>query len=256
MRTLLVIGIGAGDLEYVTIQAIKAMNRVDTFFVIDKGGDKHELVALRQQICDRYITDHPYRWVSVQDPQRDRKAVAYRPAVEDWRRRRADIFEALIRDELGEDGCGGFLVWGDPSLYDSTLAIIDDLVARGTLDLVVEVIPGISSIQALAAKHHLSLNRVGRPVHVTTGRLLAEGFPEDCEDVVVMLDAECSFNKLSDEIRAELDIFWGAYVGTDDEILVAGRLDVVGDEIVELRGAARTAKGWIMDTYMLRRRRR
>jgi precorrin-6A synthase len=48
----------------------------------------------------------------------------------------------------GEDECGAFLVWGDPSLYDSTLRIIDQLIARGAVTFEYEVIPGISAIQA------------------------------------------------------------------------------------------------------------
>ena len=256
MRTLLVIGIGAGDPEYVTVQAMNALNRVDAFFVIDKGEAKDDLIELRKEICERYITNHRYRWVEVRDPERDRSASAYRSAVEDWRRRRADLFEAAIHDELAEDGCGGFLVWGDPSLYDSTLAIVDDLVARQTIDLEVEVIPGISSVQALAAKHRISLNRVGRPIEITTGRLLAEGLAVVSDDVVVMLDANCSFRQLPDEVRDELEIYWGAYIGTEDEILIAGDLAAVGDEIAGRRSKARAAKGWVMDTYLLRRRRR
>ena len=44
MRRLLIIGIGAGDPEQVTVQAIKALNRADVFFVIDKGAVKQDLM--------------------------------------------------------------------------------------------------------------------------------------------------------------------------------------------------------------------
>jgi precorrin-6A synthase len=83
MRKLFVIGIGAGDPDYVTVQAIKALNEVDVFFVVEKGGEKHDLVDLRTEICDRYIDEPSYRIVEVQDPERDRTAAAYREAVED-----------------------------------------------------------------------------------------------------------------------------------------------------------------------------
>jgi precorrin-6A synthase len=46
---------------------------------------------------------------------------------------------------------------------------------------------------------------------------------------------------------------WGAYLGTDDEVLVAGPLTEVRDEILRLRRDKRAAKGWIMDIYLLRR---
>jgi precorrin-6A synthase len=250
MRRVLIIGIGAGDPEQVTVQAIKALNQADVFFVIDKGNAKQDLVLLRQEICERYIENSSYRMVHAPDPARDRAAGPYRPAVEEWRRQRAEIYERLITAELADGECGAFLVWGDPALYDSTLAIIEQIVGRGTLELEYEVIPGISSVQALAARHRVSLTQVGRPVHITTGRRLAEGLPENCDDVVVMLDAACSFTGLDE---AGLEIYWGAYVGTRDEILVSGKLGEVGDEIQEARREARARKGWIMDTYLLRR---
>ena len=254
MRRMLLIGIGAGDPEYVTQQAIRALNEVDVFFVMDKGEEKDDLMALRRQVCERFIEDDSYRIVAVRDPQRDRTADAYAAAVEDWRRERARIWERLIDEQLGDDGVGAILVWGDPSLYDSVLAILDSLLAAGRLRFDVEVIPGISAIAALCARHAIALNRVGEAVHITTGRRLArEGLPANAPDVVVMLDAHCAFQTL----RADgLDIYWGAYLGTPDEILISGALEEVRDEIVRVRVRARARKGWIMDTYLLRRRTR
>jgi precorrin-6A synthase len=250
MRKLLVIGIGAGDPEHVTVQAIRALNEVDVFFVIDKGHETEELVRLRREICERYIEDRSYRIVEVPDPPRDRGAAAYRSAVDDWRRRRAEVWERLILDELVEDDCGAFLVWGDPSLYDSTLAILGQILARGAVAFEHEVVPGISSVHALTARHRTPLNRVGGAVQITTGRRLAEGFPDGVDDVVVMLDGDCSFRHLVDD---GIEIYWGAYLGTDDEILVSGKLGEVAGEIERVRREARERKGWIMDSYLLRR---
>ncbi len=251
MRRLLVIGIGAGDPEHVTVQAIKALNEVDVFFVIDKGYVTEELVRLRREICERYIREQTYRIVEIPDPPRDRATPAYRTAVEEWRAQRAELWERAITDELGDGGCGAFLVWGDPSLYDSTLAVLDQILARGSVAFEHEVVPGISSVQALTARHRMPLNRVGGAVQITTGRrLAAEGFPDGVEEVVVLLDADCSFMQLEDD---GVEIHWGAYLGMDDEILVSGSLREVADEIVRVRREARERKGWIMDAYLLRR---
>ncbi|MFG2194139.1 precorrin-6A synthase (deacetylating) [Streptomyces sp. NPDC048639] len=255
MRNILVIGIGAGDPDHLTLQAVKAVERADVFFVLDKGQEKADLVELRHEILARHAGDRPYRLVAARDPERDRSAPTpgYAPAVDDWRRRRADICEGLIRDELGDGECGAFLVWGDPALYDSTIAILDDILARGAVSFAYEVVPGVSSVSALAARHRTGLNQVGRPVRITTGRRLTEeGFPEDADDVVVMLDAHQGYLGLREE---DLHIYWGAYVGTPDEILVAGPLAEVADRIAQARSEARARKGWIMDTYLLRRRR-
>jgi precorrin-6A synthase len=251
MRKIFVIGIGAGNPDYLTIQAINALNEVDVFFVMDKGQEKEDLVRLRKEICRRYIKDKAYRTVEAPDPPRDRAASSYEAAVRAWHERRALLYERLIGEELGEDGCGAFLVWGDPSLYDSTLRIIDQIIQRRSLMFEYEVIPGITAIQALAAKHKIALNRIGRSVHITTGRKLAEGLPSDIDDVVVMLDADCSFKRID---NSGIDIYWGANIGTDDEILAAGNLREVKEDIERLRAEAKARNGWVMDTYLLRKR--
>ena len=251
MRKVFVIGIGAGNPEYITVQAINALNQVDVFFIIDKGQEKEELVRLRKEICERYIKNKSYRIVEAADPPRERRPASYEPAVRAWHEQRAGVYERLIGQELGEDECGAFLVWGDPSLYDSTLRIVDRIVARGTVAFEYEVIPGISAIQALAARHRIALNRIGRSIHITTGRKIGEGLPDNIDDVIVMLDADCSFKAMGD---LDFDIYWGAYIGTDDEILVSGNLRECTHDIERMRAEAKGRKGWVMDTYLLRRR--
>jgi precorrin-6A synthase len=113
-----------------------------------------------------------------------------------------------------------------------------------------DVIPGISSIQALAARHRIALNRIGESIHITTGRKIAEGLPNNIDDVIVMLDAECSFKSIRE---TEIDIYWGAYLGTEDEILVSGNLRELMGDIERMRTEGKDRKGWIMDTYLLRR---
>ena len=249
MRTISVVGIGSGDPGHLTVQAIAELNAADVVFMMDKGQERHELIDVRKEICDRYVTG-PARIVTEADPPRDRTAEAYATAVADWRSRRADIYERLITAELGEDGRGAFLAWGDPAIYDSTLPILRDVLARGTVGFAIRVIPGISSIQVLAAEHQISLTRTGRPLHITTGRRLAdEGFPGNADDVVVMLDARAAFTAAD----GDDEIYWGAYVGTADEILISGRVRDVAARITAEREAARERHGWIMDTYLLRR---
>ncbi|MFF7976919.1 precorrin-6A synthase (deacetylating) [Streptomyces sp. NPDC007905] len=252
MRKIHVIGIGAGDPDQLTLQAVKALRSTDVFFLLDKGEVKSDLTQLRRDMLDTHLPEGGYRVVAARDPERDRRAggASYSPAVEDWRSARAGIYERLIAEELGEDGTGAFLVWGDPSLYDSTLGILEEVLERGAVAFEYDVVPGISSVSSLVARHRTGLNRVARPVQITTGRRLAEGFPEGVDDVVVMLDAHQAFRKYAAE---DIDIYWGAYLGTPDEILVSGPLAEAGPRIERLRAQARERKGWIMDTYLLRR---
>lgn len=250
MKKLSVIGIGAGDPDYLTIQAVKALNRVDVFFLMDKGPAKQALVDLRREICQRYIVDRTYRFVEAYSPERQRGDVDYAASVEDLNRAKQATFERLIDEQLSDGQCGGFLVWGDPSLYDSTVRILQSILDAGRCAFEFEVIAGITSVQALAAQHRVPLNSIGGSLEITTGRRLAAGQVGDSASVVVMLDAEDAYRQVSDP---DTHIYWGAYVGTSDQILIAGRLEEVAESIERTRKAARQANGWIMDTYLLRK---
>jgi precorrin-6A synthase len=243
MRTIHVIGIGAGDPDYVTAQAVTALNDTQVFFAMDKGGAKDDLVALRRLICERYIDQPGYRFVELPDPQRAKDG-DYRQAVADWHAARADLWAAALQQELPDGGTGAFLAWGDPSLYDSTLRILDLVAQR--IDIDYDVIPGITAIAALTARHRIPLNAIGEPVLITTGRRLrADGL---AGAAVVMLDGDCAFLECPPATR----IWWGAYLGTPEEMLIAGTVGEVGARIAAERAAARERHGWIMDTYLLR----
>ncbi|CAI8931576.1 precorrin-6A synthase (deacetylating) [Pseudomonas sp. IT-P291] len=250
MKKILVIGIGAGNPDYITMQAVKALNQVDVFFLMDKGESKNTLIDLRREICVRYITDHAYRFVEAHSPERERGEVDYKTSVDDLNLARQQTFERLINEELSDSQCGGFLVWGDPALYDSTIRILQAIQASGACAFEFEVIPGITSVQALAAQHKVPLNQIGRSVEITTGRRLAAGQVSDADSLVVMLDAQDAYHQVVDQ---DIEIFWGAYLGTPDEILIRGKLKDVANEIERVRKAARLANGWIMDTYLLRK---
>jgi len=242
-RKLHVIGIGAGDPNYVTAQAVAALNETDVFFAMDKGAAKDDLVALRREVCTRFIREPGYRFVELADPKRAKDG-DYRQAVADWHAARAEVWAKALLDELPDDGIGAFLAWGDPSLYDSTLRILELVAER--IDVSYDVIPGITAIQALTARHRIPLNDIGEPVLITTGRRLrATGLSGAA---VVMLDGDCAFL----DCPPETNIWWGAYLGTPDELLVAGTVGGVGEQIATVRAEARERHGWIMDTYLLR----
>ncbi|OBK74885.1 precorrin-6A synthase (deacetylating) [Mycobacterium sp. 1274761.0] len=242
-RRIHVIGIGAGDPDYVTAQAVRALNDTQVFFAMDKGPHKSDLVALRRLICERFITDPGYRFVELTDPPRATDT-EYRQAVADWHAARAAVWADAIERELPPDGVGAFLAWGDPSLYDSTLRILDAVASR--VEIVYDVIPGITAIQALTARHRIPLNDIGEPVLITTGRrLTADGL---AGSAVIMLDGDCAFQNCPPQTR----IWWGAYLGTPDEMLASGTVGDVGDRIETMRAEARARHGWIMDTYLLR----
>ncbi|HQT96034.1 MAG TPA: precorrin-6A synthase (deacetylating) [Thermoanaerobaculaceae bacterium] len=246
MIALSLIGIGTGNPEHLTLQAIRALNAADVVLIPCKGESKADLAELRRTICAEFITNPATRMVEFNQPVRDPATPDYRRRVDDWHDAIAKAWRAAITKELpGGDGRVALLVWGDPSLYDSTLRI----AAR--LGLRTEVIPGITSIQALAAAHVISLSEIGTPFTVTTGRRLRDGgWPEGVDTILVMLDGDCAFQDLAPE---GLSIWWGAYVGMAEELTEAGLLAETGPRILARRAEARAQHGWIMDIYLLRR---
>lgn len=250
MRKILIVGIGSGNPEHMTIQAINALNAADVLFVPTKGAKKAELADVRREIIARYVTNPASRIVEFAVPERRTADRTYNQSVDRWHADIADIHARLIAEQLQTGQTGAFLVWGDPMLYDSTIRIIERVRALDVVAFEFSVIPGITSLQALCASHRIPLNLVGKPVEITTGRRLRESFPEKSETVAVMLDGEQAFSKVDDR---DAMIYWGAYLGTPDEITISGRLSEKSAEILETRRRAREEMGWIMDIYLLRK---
>ncbi|HEX7873314.1 MAG TPA: precorrin-6A synthase (deacetylating) [Sphingobium sp.] len=252
MIDLTLIGIGTGNPDHLTRQAIRAMNEADLILLPRKGDAKSDLIDLRRGICAEVLTG-PTRVVEFDMPLRE-ATPPYIDAVNDWHDAIAALWMAEIATHLPNGGRMALLVWGDPSLYDSTLRIAERLGAGG-LDVRVTVVPGITSIQMLTAAHAIPLNSLADPVLITTGRRLTErGWPQDAGTVVAMLDGKCAFQTLLREGPSDgLHIWWGAYLGMAAQALLAGPLAQVGTEIIRTRAALREEHGWIMDIYLLRK---
>ncbi len=251
MRELVLIGVGAGDPEWVTLAAVRAIQEIDVLFVVVKEREYDDLVEARRSIIERHRT-RPLTMVELLDPPRPWQSVPdYPAAVAAWRAHRLESWGQAVAGHLGEGQSGGFLVWGDPSLYESTLAIVEQLVASASEEITYRVIPGVSSVLALAAAHRIPLNRQGRAVQISPARMLASGMPEGVDDVVVMLDGKQAFASID---PAGLDIYWGAYLGTPEQLLVSGPLGDVAEEIIRVRADAAARLGWVFDAYLLRRR--
>jgi precorrin-6A synthase len=247
MRTLSLIGIGCGDPGQLTLAAVRALNAADLVLIPRKGDDKTDLAELRREICARMLTNAAARVVEFDLPLRDAERDDYHVGVNDWHDAVAQSWAKEIAAHLGADGRVALLVWGDPSLYDSSLRI----ARRLTPEPVIEVIPGVTAIQALCAAHRIPLNEIGKPFLVTTGRQLrAKGWPAGVETVVVMLDGETAFRSLD---ANGLQIWWGAYLGMPHQIILSGELTEVGAKIADVRAEARARHGWIMDSYIIRR---
>ncbi len=244
MTTLSLIGIGTGNPDHVTGQAIKALNAADLILIPRKGEAKSDLADLRRQILSQVLTA-PVPVADYDVPTRADQD-DYLGAVNDWHDAIARVWADTIAAHRPGAANVALMVWGDPSLYDSTLRIAARLPG-----LTVRVVPGITSLQALTAAHATPLNSLAAPVTITTGRQLRDhGWPDGAVTLAVMLDKGGAFTTLD---PAGTQIWWGAYVGMPEETLIHGPLDEVSDHILSTRAKLRAEHGWIMDIYLLRR---
>src|ERR1700751_4192735 len=240
MLTLSLIGIGCGDPEQLTLAAIRAINKADLILIPRKGRGKSDLHALRRRIWADMVINDNTRVVEFGLPVRDADEEDYRKGVDEWHDALAAAWSREIANHLGDQGRVALLIWGDPSLYDSSLRIAGRLEPPPRI----EVVAGVTSIQALCAAPAVAVNAIGEPFLVTTGRQLRErSWPSGVNTVVVMLDGGGAFQSLE---QAGLHIWWGAYLGMPDEILISGKFAEVGPRIIAARAQARQRHGWIM----------
>ena len=248
---IFLVGIGTGNPRHITLEAIKQLKSADILIIPKKEDTKSDLADLRYHICNKFLgKETPPIFEFIFPTRIDKKN--YIEAVDEWHDAIAEVWTDCVKNAQKalkkRVKSVGLLIWGDPSLYDSSLRIAKRLKPNPHIT----VIPGITSVQALTAAHKITINEIGKSFVVTTGREIANfGFPDGIDTAIIMLDGNCSFTLLDQEIY---HIWWGAYLGMEHEVLIAGKLQEVSKVIVETRRKARETHGWIMDSYMLRRR--
>ncbi len=247
-RRLTLVGIGLGHPDHLTLEAVHALQSASVALVtVKRTGDP--LAAVRRDLLAHHAPR--LRVVEVVDPERDRSAAStsttsgYEGVVGDWHEARAQAWEQALLEH--HDGDVVVLVWGDPAFYDSTIRVVERVLARGAVAVDWSVLPGISALQLLAARHRVVLHEVGQPVHVTTERRLREAVEQGQRNVVVFLTSGTDLSGLDD-----WQVWWGANLGAPSERLVAGRVADVADAIAAARAAAKAEAGWVMDLFLLR----
>ena len=242
MTELWLIGIGTGHPDHLTLEGRRALQEVTTVLLPRKGSGKEDLAHLRLNMLKSAGSNATV--IHFDMPVRD-ETLPYASRVDAWHDEIATRWQAALND--APPGPAALLVWGDPGLYDSTLRIAARLKPAPQL----HVVPGITALQALTAAHAIPFNTVNGSVTVTTGRKLRDhDWPDGAETIAVMLDGECSFQRLD---PTGLHIWWGAFLGMPEQVLDHGPLRDAAPRIKAVREAERQRHGWIMDTYLLRK---
>lgn len=244
---LSLIGMGTGHPDHLTRQAEAALRAADLVLIPHKE-DAPDLARVRLEICQR-VLGAGARLAVFDVPPRPRHGSDYLADVQRWHDAVAACWQSVLQAHLPAGGRAAWLIWGDPTLYDSSLRLAQRLARQ--MSVQVEVVPGVSAFQVLAAAHALPLNELNAPVLLTTGRRLRErGWPADADTLCVFLDGQCAFTALD---ARGVSIWWGAYLGWPQQQLIAGPLARVAPDIVAALQRGRQAHGWIMDTYILKR---
>ncbi|MCH1865527.1 precorrin-6A synthase (deacetylating) [Nocardioides sp. CFH 31398] len=242
--TIRVVGMGMGP-DHLTPAAARAL-AASSYVVAPRkhrpGGQGDQLLAVRAEVCRTFGLE----LVEVVDPPRSGEG-DYRGSVAEWHAARLARWEEAVAARAGDPA---WLVWGDPSLYDSHVRILGELARRRGAALQVE--PGVAAPSLLAARHGVVLHAIGEPVLVTTGRRLERDLVGQSA-VVVMLDGDLTC--LAPPVLTRLDgwsIWWGANLQTSSERLVSGRLPAVAEDLRSARDEVRRRAGWVLDTYLVR----
>lgn len=136
------VGVGPGDPELVTLKAVRLLREADVVFVpVAASGERGRAEAV--------VLEH------VDPASVTRLAFSLDPA-EDHRDRSWEAPAATVAASLAEGRVAAFATIGDPSVY-STFSYLADRIRALLPDVEVEVVPGITAMQDLAARSGIPL---------------------------------------------------------------------------------------------------
>lgn len=176
------VGVGPGDPELLTLKAVRVLREADVVMVPDSV--KADKTALH--IASAYLQNKTVETVTT-PMVRDKAVVdaAYTAA--------ADRICAL----LDQGRQVAFLTLGDPTVYSTYMYIHEKVLARG---YDVEVVPGVPSFCAAAARLNLSLCQGSEPLLIVPASHGAEGLL-DVKANKVFMKAGKSILELQSQLR-------------------------------------------------------
>jgi precorrin-2/cobalt-factor-2 C20-methyltransferase len=149
------IGVGPGDPELVTLKAVRVLGRVEAVFAAASSKNDYsiaEAIVAPHLPAGRELTRLAF-------PMTRDKAVLDAA----WEQNAAAMAAVLLS---GRDAA--FITLGDPLLY-STFGYVLPLVRARLPELAVEIVPGITSFQAAAARTGQVLAEAGENLLVASG---------------------------------------------------------------------------------------
>jgi precorrin-2/cobalt-factor-2 C20-methyltransferase len=208
--TLRVAGVGPGDPELMTVKAVKAIQQSD-ILCVPKGREAGSSLALSiaaqavnldgKEIIEAYFPMKKTKQLGTKSGEvkkasglsnfRASSLVDDEELDQKWNETVQAILNKL---EKGSDVV--FLTLGDPMIY-STFFYLYDRLKEALPDLNIEIIPGVSSINASAARASVSLGLANEKIAV-----LPANYMEDLKDTLKLFDTVVlmKVNKVWNEI--------------------------------------------------------
>lgn len=214
---LYVVGVGPGDPELLTIKAVRILGEVRCIMV-PKG--REEGVSLARSIAGKLVSLDDKEVVEAYFPMRKSACAGQRPERDPGR---DGIVEAILaRLKAGIDVA--FLTIGDPAIYSTFFYLYDRLLELDPgLDM--EMVPGISSINAAASRATLSLGLADGTIAIVPATY-TDNLKEVVErfDTVVLMKVYKVFNK----VRALLE-----GMGLMEDAVFVSRAGMENEQIVK-----------------------
>jgi precorrin-2/cobalt-factor-2 C20-methyltransferase len=213
---LYVIGVGPGDPELLTIKGVRILKGISCICV-PKGREEGSSLAL--SIVRKIVALDNKEIVEAYFPMRKtRKAVHGVELDAKW-----DETVRTVSDRLNKGVDMAFITIGDPTIY-STFFYLYDRLLESDPHVDIEIVPGVSSITASAARAEISLGLADEKIAVLPATY-AENLRETFEkfDTIVLMKVHRVFRKvigILDEMHLASNAVYVSRVGMEDEKIV------------------------------------
>jgi precorrin-4/cobalt-precorrin-4 C11-methyltransferase len=220
---LIGVGVGPGDPELVTVKAVRVLREADLVFVPVLEGVQEQGRA--ESVVAEYVDAAKIRRLDF--ALNDRGGVTARRASA-WRQ----AAEAVAAAFTAGSTTAAFCTIGDPSLY-STFSYVSQAVRDTVPNVTVELVPGITAMQDLAARAGISLAEGAESVTLVPLNGGAAAF-----DTALAHGGALVGYKLGAKSSPSLDDLRRRLGGRADGAIVGARLGLPGESIGPLRDVA------------------